>query len=363
MIELALAFNDKDGSYAEHAAVVLTTVFRNTGSPINVHILHDETLTEENKNRLAQLTSGFNHTINFYPVALPAEMAEALAGVGSIDKWTSGSMYRLLLPSVIPANKVIYLDCDILVNMDLTELWETELNGCYLGAIRDQGIMGVADIVRVHGLNPDTYFNSGVIVFELNNIRQQMNWFEEMVNFLRSFPSTTMPDQDVLNHVFGGNCLLLDERFNSFYINGADQDLNQKIVHFAGDIKCWDPLSPGFALYQENLNFTPWRAPRVNTLKNRNGKRKMSRKGRHLLLKRRTRRLSSGNPSLMRSSRRPKMKKRTKRLRTPSTTSTLGTRRKLQKNSASPARKKRLSVQTELRFKRQPSAAPTIFMK
>ncbi|MWV42730.1 hypothetical protein GRF59_03735 [Paenibacillus sp. HJL G12] len=363
MIELALAFNDKDGSYAEHAAVVLTTAFRNTSSPINVHILHDETLTEENKNRLAQLAAVFNHTINFYPVALPAEMAVALTGVASIDKWTSGSMYRLLLPALIPSNKVIYLDCDILVNMDLTELWETELNGCYLAAIHDQGVMGVADIVRMHGLNPDTYFNSGVIVFELNNIRQHINWIEEMVNFLRSFPSTTMPDQDILNHVYGGNCLLLDGRYNSFYINGADQELNQKIVHFAGDIKCWDPLSPGFALYQENLNLTPWRTPQVNPLKNRNGKRKMSRKGRLLLLKRRTRRLTRRDPSLIRKIRRSKMKKSTKRPRSPWTTSTHKTRSNPLKNSAPPAKKKRSSVQTTFRFKSQRNAAPSIFIK
>lgn len=328
MIELALAFTDQVGSYAEHAAVVLTSVFRSTGSPINVHILHDETLTEENKNRLAQLVSDFNHTINFYPVSFPPEMAEALSGVGSIGKWTAGSMYRLLLPAVIPANKVIYLDCDIMVNTDLTELWETELNGCYLGAIRDQGIMGVAEIVRAYGLNPETYFNSGVIVFELNNIRQKMNWFEDMVNFLRSFPSTPMPDQDILNHVFGGNTLLLDERFNSFYIHGADQDLNQKIVHFAGEIKCWDPLSPGFALYQDHLNLTPWGIgiPQRIPLKYENPKRKIRRKGRHLLLKRRTRRPPSESPGIIRRSKRLKAKKRARRIRSSGTTSIHETR-------------------------------------
>lgn len=360
MIELALAFNDKDGSYTEHAAVVLTTVFRNTGSPVNVHILHDETLTELNRNRLAQLVTGFNHTINFYPVALPVEMSEALLGVSSIDKWTAGSMYRLLLPSVIQSNKVIYLDCDVMVNMDLRELWDTELNGCYLGAIHDQGIMGVADIVRAHGLNPDTYFNSGVIVFELNNIRQYMNWYPEMVNFLRNFPSTPMPDQDVLNHVYGGNFLLLDERFNSFY-TGADQDLNQKIIHFAGEVKCWDPLSPGFALYRENLHFTPWGTPQTKALNNRNRKRRVGRQGRHLLMKRRTRRLSPIHSGIASRSRRVKWKKSTKRLRSLPKTGTHRTHRDPRKISAVPVQKRTSSVQ--LRFKNRRNSAPYIVNK
>lgn len=263
MIELALAFNDKDGSYSEHAGVVLASVFRHTGSPVNVHILHDETLTEENKNRLTELVSGFNNNIHFYPVTIPPEMAEALSGTGSLDRWTWGSLYRLLLPSLIQADKVIYLDCDVLVNMDIAELWNIDLNGYYLAAVRDQGILGIAGLVMTYGLNPETYFNSGVIVFALNNIRQKMNWYEETLHFWRSYPGTTMPDQDALNHVFGGNSLLLDERFNSFCLPGSGQDLNNKIVHFAGDTKMWDPLSEGYGLYQELLGLTPWKTPVV----------------------------------------------------------------------------------------------------
>lgn len=114
-----------------------------------------------------------------------------------------------------------------------------------------------------YGLNPETYFNSGVIVFALNNIRQKMNWYEETLHFWRSYPGTTMPDQDALNHVFGGNSLLLDERFNSFCLPGSGQDLNNKIVHFAGDTKMWDPLSEGYGLYQELLGLTPWKTPVV----------------------------------------------------------------------------------------------------
>ncbi|PQP85737.1 hypothetical protein CPT76_34700 [Paenibacillus sp. AR247] len=217
MIELALAFTDKDGTYSEHAAAALASVFRNTSSELQVHILHDDSLLEENRNKLAQLAADFKHPIHFYPVTLPVEMMNVLSGTGSIDRWTWGSLYRLLLPAVVPAERVIYLDCDVMVNMDITELWEIDLNGGYLGAIHDQGIHGIAEVVAVQGLNPETYFNSGVLVFDLNAIRQHVTWFEEILNFFRAFPGTSMPDQDCLNHVFGGNCLLLDQRFNWFY--------------------------------------------------------------------------------------------------------------------------------------------------
>lgn len=201
MIEIALAFQDKDGKYVEHAGVVLASVFHHTSSPIHVHILHDASLTEVNKRKLARLTTKHQHTISFYSITLPEDMLQVLANIKSIDMWTHASMYRLLLPALIPSDKIIYLDCDVLVNIDIAELWQVELNEKYLGAIWDQGIMDVAPIVSAKGLNPEIYFNSGVIVFALNNIRQNTNWYQEMLNFLRTFPDVTMPDQDVLNAV------------------------------------------------------------------------------------------------------------------------------------------------------------------
>ncbi|WP_340008050.1 glycosyltransferase family 8 protein [Paenibacillus sp. FSL K6-0276] len=259
MIEIALAFQDKDGQYAEHAGVVLASIFQHTSSPIHVHILHDISLTEDNKRKLDKLTTKHHHTISYYSITLPDDMLQVLANINSISVWTQACMYRLLLPALIPVDKIIYLDCDVLVNMDITDLWQVELGDKYLGAIWDQAIMEVAHIVSSKGLNPELYFNSGVILFSLNNIRQNSNWYVEMLNFLRTFPDVTMPDQDVLNAVFGGNYLPLDIRFNSFNMAIPDHDFNNKIVHFAGDKKCWNKDSPGSALYNQLLNLTPWR--------------------------------------------------------------------------------------------------------
>lgn len=259
MIELSLAFQDKDGAYAEHAGAVLASVFCNTSSSVNVHILHDETLTEANKQKLIELTSSFNQTIHFYPVTIPDNMLQAMAGVKSISFWTQASMYRLLIPALIPVDKIIYLDCDVLVNMNIAELWEVQLGDFYLAAVWDQAIMAAVQHIIPYGLNPDSYFDSGVILFALNNIRKKIDWYEEMLNFLRRYPDTSMPDQDTLNAVFGENYLQLDRRFNFFNMVSPHHDFNNKIVHFAGSEKCWDVHSPGANLYQEYLSLTPWK--------------------------------------------------------------------------------------------------------
>ncbi|OPA77418.1 hypothetical protein BVG16_13235 [Paenibacillus selenitireducens] len=340
MIELALAFNDIDGSYAAHAAVVLSSVFRNTKSQMNIHILHDETLSEENKQKLVKLTTNYKHDIHFYPITFSADFLEASAGVSAIGKWTMASMYRLLLPTLIPASKVIYLDCDVLVNMDIKELWETDLGSYYLAAVQDQGVQGVADMVIACGLNPENYFNSGVILFGLDNIRQKMNWHEDMLNFLRNFPMTAMPDQDVLNSGFGGNYLPLDERYNFTNSSGNDHDLNHKIIHFAGEVKGWDAHSPGYHLYQEYFNLTPWMNHTIGHSVKDKVKRKITKsksKGktvgsRFLGLKgRRVRKSTLGKLRLARRSKIIKTKKRTKMIWTPLNKITPVKRRKTRK--------------------------------
>lgn len=98
MIELVLTINDRDGSYTEHAGVVLASIFSNTQQTINVHIVHDDSLSDENKLRLTQLVDAFHHNIFFYHVAIPGDFLEVAAGVNKIDYWTIASMYRLLLP-------------------------------------------------------------------------------------------------------------------------------------------------------------------------------------------------------------------------------------------------------------------------
>ncbi|MFC3749785.1 glycosyltransferase family 8 protein [Paenibacillus sp. GCM10012306] len=255
MIELVLTINDKDGSYTAHAGVVLASIFFNTQQTINVHIVHDDSLSEENKLKLTQLVDVFHHNIFFYHVTVPGDMLEVAAGVHKIEYWTMASMYRLLLPNFIQADRVIYLDCDILVNMDINELWSIDLGEHYLGAVLDQG-ENLLEYFTSLGLSAELYFNSGVILFQLNNIRNKQNWYGEMLDFLRNFPMMTMPDQDVLNAVYSSNYLQMDQRFNTFA--HSELDVDNKIVHFAGDSKWWETDSPAAPLYNKFLAMTPW---------------------------------------------------------------------------------------------------------
>lgn len=54
MIHIALSVYDPKGTYSRHAGVVMASVLRNTDATVCFHILHDETLTKENRRRLEE---------------------------------------------------------------------------------------------------------------------------------------------------------------------------------------------------------------------------------------------------------------------------------------------------------------------
>ena len=53
------------------------------------------------------------------------------------SRFTVGALYRLFVPQVLPntVNKIIYLDSDLIVNLDIKELWQIELDDKILAAV------------------------------------------------------------------------------------------------------------------------------------------------------------------------------------------------------------------------------------
>src|SRR5262245_42427578 len=121
--------------------------------------------------------------------------------------------FRLLLPEVIPPDidRVIYLDCDVLVQRDLSQLWAHALGEHALAAVQDAGFSDWAKL----GLNPEAgYFNAGVVLLDLQAIRAQ-GLFRDALKFAKDHPARlTWSDQCALNHVFERRWPRLDKFWN-----------------------------------------------------------------------------------------------------------------------------------------------------
>ena len=270
VIHVALAFCDPRGTYCRHAAVVMVSIFANTSSNICVHIIHDNTLTQDNREKLKKLASDYRQTVNLVNV-------ENMLDSDKIDvsKLTAdgarGTLFRLLIPDIINSDKLIYLDCDIVVTMNIAELWRISVDECAVAAVRDTasinynrgGFVGwrTRQVWSLLGIVPGEYFNAGVLVLNLKKLRNNYNFLEAVTKFYVKYKKCiTFADQDCLNHIFADDKILIDERFNRIDVSHVDEhSLDGYIWHMAGE-KPWVAYTRPYVddLYWRYLRQTPY---------------------------------------------------------------------------------------------------------
>jgi lipopolysaccharide biosynthesis glycosyltransferase len=126
---------------------------------------------------------------------------------------------RLLLHNLLPdLEKVIYLDCDLLVNHDLARLWQIDLGDKPLAATVDLVIPTIGHemeslAVELPELDPQLpYLNGGVLLLNLSRLRNidASSLYTKAVKKI----SVRFGDQSVLNAAFAGQWKVLPPNWN-----------------------------------------------------------------------------------------------------------------------------------------------------
>jgi lipopolysaccharide biosynthesis glycosyltransferase len=184
-------------------------------------------------------------------------------------------------------DRVIYLDGDMVIIDSIVPLLDIDLTGKMLAAVAIPGSVSPARL----GYDPAFgYFNSGVLVLNLQKWRAD-NAHELLINTAFALKDRLNdPDQDVLNYCFHQQYVQLDYVWNAispFFreVNGLTLPQDEikrvareaRIVHFNGAAKPWNYLSfhPHTKEYLRCVEQTEWRGfvargySRVNFFKKR----------------------------------------------------------------------------------------------
>ena len=213
----------------------MTSIFENTHSKVTVHILHDDTLTEDNRQKFIRTAEKYSqgvelHDLTGYKGRLDDRIKCALRHL------TIGALYRLCAPDVLPVEKVIYLDCDIVVNLDLSELWTVDVeNYCFAG-VHMPGHERLDTAVRdkLNGHSYKTHINTGVLIMNLAMLRNCGNLFKDSIEwFLRRRHLVYFGDQDIINGLYYGSIKLIGRKYNNCNPKTENQ-LADSIIHTPG---------------------------------------------------------------------------------------------------------------------------------
>ena len=192
---------------------------------------------------------------------------------------TIGALYRLFISKILSADieKIIYLDSDIIVNLDINELWKVDLGEKILAAVpeileaKTAEKMNAFPMCKNGFVKPEDFFNSGVLVMNLNLLRGEEEKILDGVKFLNQNPHCgTFLDQDILNYCFSTKTLKLPMKFNKIVISARLENAivtEKKIYHYAGK-NSWcsfglDMNDPFNALWMKYFAKTPWFNERI----------------------------------------------------------------------------------------------------
>lgn len=184
MIHVCFALYDPYGTYSKYLGAAVCSLFVNVGDVlVTVHILHDDTLSRANRKRFEHLAQKYQKHLVFHEIDTSAfQSVKHMAG-----SFTIGTLFRLKIPEVMPEtiDRVIYLDCDLIVHLNVSELWNLDMDTYALAACIDAAVESdkgfypwMKKIKETEGRH---YFNAGVMVMNLKRIRAMGDFFQTCV--------------------------------------------------------------------------------------------------------------------------------------------------------------------------------------
>lgn len=249
---LAIAFTP---NYFVPAATMLRSLLDASSGTFELICLVTEPIPERMQEKLVRMGEG---RLSFRYLPLKGR----LEGIYTDPRYTEAASFRLLLPELLPEyDKIVYIDCDVIVRQDIGRLFAgTELGENWLGVVFEAPIEQQAERFRALGCDPGRYFNSGFLLMNLAQMRDEQV-SGRLLEACR-VPYLEFPDQDALNQVCQGRVLPLSPVYNSirtFFIPKYKPDFVRQYskalwkevqdcgtIHYTGG-KPWNLFSVRFA--------------------------------------------------------------------------------------------------------------------
>lgn len=242
-LEVIPIFFAVDDGYIPFLAVALESLIDNASKEYyySIKILYTN-INEENKRKINKYKC---ENVNIEFVDLNYYIEKVKDKLYTRDYYTKTTYFRLFIPNLYPQyNKAIYLDSDIVVLGDISELYNQEIENNLVAAAPDdviqstkvfqeyaEKVVGVADYRN--------YFNAGILLMNLDEFRK-FKFQEKFLYLLETIKFTVAQDQDYLNRLSKGKVKIIDKAWDKMPIANDNFDENNlKIIHYNLAYKPW----------------------------------------------------------------------------------------------------------------------------
>ena len=266
-----------DENYVPYCGVMLTSVFEsNKNSRVDVYILMDKPLSQEAQKKYTQLAAKYNNGIHY--LIIDKSFLEKFP-IKGMSYWSIATYYRLYATELLPesVHRILYLDCDIIVDGKLDYLWGINMTDNAAGVVPDIFEYDGHFQRQLHYPEEAGYFNAGVVLINVDYWRRH-NIGQQCLDFLANhYDWIEANDQDVLNAMLWDKKLRIPATYNYqvqflakhfFDVESADlqKELmeykdNPSIIHYAVPVKPWNVLyykMPYKKIWWQYKRKSPW---------------------------------------------------------------------------------------------------------
>ncbi len=269
-----------DNTYAKYLGISMFSLLDNNRDleEIAVYILSKE-IDKKNTARLYKIAEKYHRSIEFIDIT---EFEKKIPFTFDTSGYNPIVLSRLFLCSYLPegVERILYLDCDIIVNGSIKELETVSFNQNLIAAVPE--LYMPAEKKALIGLvKKETYYNAGVLLVNMELWRHEKieNAFIEYYRTMKG--QLLYNDQDILNHCCKGRILRLSHTYNLspniFYFHryfvkrlqpAYDTDSAREyaqiisspvIIHYMGDERPW--IAGNKNRYRKQYEYYFYRSP------------------------------------------------------------------------------------------------------
>lgn len=264
-----------DEKYSPYCEIMLISVLENNRN-VNIYIITSPEFSNKARLKLKRLEKKYNCNIIFITVD-PKLLV--LCKTDCNEYISVATYYKIFAAQLLPSElkKVLYLDCDIIINKSLDNLWNIDISNYALAGVDDIFSEDDDTYQRLNYPKTYSYVNAGMLLINLEYWRKN-NVLQNCLNYIeKNYNKILWCEQDVLNALYHKSILKIPLYFNyqipmlmTYHFNRYSNTFKEKImlekqpivIHYVGNIKPWMVeyyLNPYYKEWNKYKNLSKWR--------------------------------------------------------------------------------------------------------
>ena len=232
-----------DDGYIPFLAVAIKSLIENASKEYEyiIKVLH----TNVKENNVRKIKKFETENVNIEFVNLSYYIKKVQDKLYTRDYYTNTTYFRMFLPELYPQyDKVLYLDSDIVVLGDISQLYNTEI-GTNLVAAAPDDIIQYNKVFQEYAekvvgvVKYQNYCNAGILLMNLDQLRK-FNFQDKFLYLLGTVKFSVAQDQDYLNRLCKGRVTLINSQWDVMpVVNRKINKEDIKIIHYNFAYKPW----------------------------------------------------------------------------------------------------------------------------